>query len=69
MLIQLTPVLAKCDCCGRYYESSMDTEDHLSVQEAIEEILAEGWAEIDGKLYCPECYAHNADTDEHEVKK
>ena len=67
MLIQLRPVLAKCDCCGRYYESSMDIENDLSVREAIEEILAEGWAEIDGKLYCPDCYAYNAD--EHEVKK
>lgn len=68
MLIQLTPLLAKCDCCGNYYDS-IDTEDHLSVQEAIEEMVADGWADIDGKLYCPDCYEYNEDTDEYEVKK
>nr|DAE34289.1 MAG TPA: MqsA [Caudoviricetes sp.] len=41
MLIQLEPLLAKCDCCGNYYDS-VDTEDHFSVQEAIEKMVADG---------------------------
>lgn len=69
MLIQLHPLLAKYDCCGNYYDSSPDTEDTLSVQDAIEELISNGWAEIDGKLCCPYCYVWNKNTGKYEARK
>ena len=27
------------------------------------------WVEIDGKLYCPDCYEYDEETDEYKPKK
>lgn len=38
-------------------------------QDATEAVIDGGWTEVDGKLYCPDCYQYNADTDEYEMRK
>ena len=35
---------------------------------AVEDAVDSGWTEIDGKLYCPDCYEYDEETDEYKPK-
>lgn len=68
MFIDFMAIVIKCDCCGKYFDDDIGVEHWFrSKQEATEAVIDDGWAEIDGKIYCPSCYTYNEDTDEYEV--
>ena len=70
MFLRFTAIVVKCDCCGKYYDEDIGVAHWFrSEQDAVEASVDDGWAEIDGKLYCPDCYQYNADTDEYEMRK
>ena len=70
MFIHFTALIVKCDRCGESYDDWRSLEYWFrNEQEATETVIDDGWAEIDGKLYCPNCYGNNEDTDEYEVRK
>lgn len=70
MFIKFTAMSVKCDRCRKYCDDSMGLEHWFrSRRDAIEAVTDDGWAEIDGNLYCPDCYEYNTDTDEYKVKK
>lgn len=70
MFIHFTAISVKCDRCGKFCNDWKGFEYWFkNEQDAIETVIDDGWAEIDGKLYCPDCFENNEDTDEYEVKK
>ena len=70
MFMNFTAIVVKCDRCGNYYDADCGFEHWFrDEQDATEAVIDGGWAEVDGKLYCPSCYEYNEDTDEYEVRK
>lgn len=64
MIHKLTMYQAVCDGCGR--NASQVTDDAMgSVFSAMRN---DGWREMDGKLYCPDCYEYDGETDEYKLK-
>lgn len=58
-----------CDGCGKAYVD----EDRGFCAWADESYAADaayedGWTEIDGKDYCPDCYDYDEETDEYKPK-
>lgn len=59
-----------CDGCGKTH-----VNDELGYIAWVDECQAfadaeeYGWTEIDGKLYCPNCYEYDEETDEYMPKK
>lgn len=70
MFTNFTAIIVKCDRCGNYYAADCGFEHQFrDEQDATEAVIYGGWAEIDGKLYCPSCYEYDEDTNEYEVRK
>ena len=63
MIREVTTYQAVCDRCGR----------KTGKYNSMEKLNANGdfwaWVEIDGKLYCPDCYEYDEETDEYKPKK
>ena len=62
---------AVCDGCGKVHVNEnlgycawIDRNSPL-----IDACGEAGWTEIDGKLYCPDCYEYDKETDEYKPKK
>lgn len=57
-----------CDRCREQYESSGDYSYMTDKGELLESAENDGWREIDGRHYCPDCYVKDPDPidDDHE---
>jgi len=65
MIHKLTMYQAVCDGCGYEFYETCPTEG-----DAILGVTCfENWKEINGKLYCPDCYEYDEKTDEYKPKK
>lgn len=53
---------AVCDGCGRWMNTQRDRSYIANL------VKCYGWQEINDKLYCPECYEYNEETDEYKSK-
>lgn len=53
---------AVCDGCGRW----MNTQRGRSYIANL--VKRYGWQEINDKLYCPDCYEYDKETDEYKSK-
>lgn len=63
MIREVTTYQAVCDRCGR----------KTGRYNSMERLNANGdfwaWVEIDGKLYCPDCYEYDKETESYKPKK
>ena len=61
----------RCDLCGREYRDEFDTGcTHWDDEyHADDEARGEGWCEIDGKMYCMDCWYYNEDVSDEEFEK
>lgn len=61
---------AVCDGCGKSYYDDFNGfvawSDEVAAQNAATE---NEWMEINGKLYCPDCYEYDEELDDYVVKK
>lgn len=61
---------AVCDGCGESYYDDFNGfvawSDEVAAQNAATE---NEWMEINGKLYCPDCYEYDEELDNYVVKK
>lgn len=62
MIRKITMYQAECDGCGR------ETGTYNSLEKLNENGDFWTWVEIDGKLYCPDCYEYDKETDEYKPK-
>lgn len=59
-----------CDGCGKTYpHNGMNEEVFFERKTALMTYIHAGWTEIEGKLYCPDCYEYDEKTDEYKPKK
>ena len=65
MIREVTMYQAVCDGCGR--NASQVTDD--ARESVFSAMRNDGWREIDGKLYCPDCYEYDGETNEYKPKK
>ena len=65
MIREVTMYQAVCDGCGEH-ASQVANDVRTAIFSAINN---EGWEEIDGKLYCPDCYEYDEETNEYKPKK
>ena len=67
MIREVTMYQAVCDGCGKPC-----TDGEITGWEAAERAhyvsMESGYKDIDGKLYCPDCYEYNEETDEYKLK-
>lgn len=60
---------AVCDGCGKSYYDDFNGfvawSDEVTAQDAATE---DGWQEIDGKLYCPDCVEYDEELYDYVVK-
>lgn len=64
MIREFTMWEAICDGCGTCARTQ------ISESFIIDIVLNRcGWKEIDGKLYCPDCYEYDGETDDYKPKK
>ena len=54
---------AVCDLCGKWMNTQRDRSYIVNIVKYC------GWQEINGKLYCPDCYEYNKETNEYKPKK
>ena len=55
-----------CDRCGEHYEASITGFSIFCNEEQLREGLDEdGWHEIDGKWYCPDCHHMDDESEEY----
>lgn len=58
-----------CDRCGKIYEDEdMGYIAWVDGGQAFESASENGWTEIGGKHYCPDCYEYDEETDEYKPK-
>lgn len=70
MIREVTMYQAVCDGCGKtHINENMGYCAWVDGCSAIEDACEAGWTEIDGKLYCPDCYEYDEETDEYKPKK
>lgn len=70
MIREVTMYQAVCDGCSKaHVNKSMGYYAWADESYALEDAYEEGWTEIDGKLYCPDCYEYDEETDEYKPKK
>ena len=65
MIREVTMYQAVCDGCGRVFGkvySDIDTAVRVPFMKDL-------WAYINDKLYCPDCYEYDEETDEYKPKK
>lgn len=49
-----------CDGCGKNYPNNkVNKETFFDFKTVLTACVYAGWAKVDGKIYCPECYEHN----------
>lgn len=48
-----------CDKCGVPYTNIEGRVAYISDKYLLEDAEFDGWADIDGKHYCPDCYHKN----------
>lgn len=65
MIREVTMYKAVCDRCGIESNGAWITAE-LAISEVTN---LDDWREIGGKLYCPDCYEYNEETDEYKLKK
>lgn len=53
---------AVCDGCGKWNPPCKTQEKAMYIASVT------GWKEIDGKLYCPDCYEYDKETDSYKPK-
>ena len=60
-----------CDRCGSLWEDSTNTgcEYFAELGYAEDEARGEGWQEIGGRMYCPNCWYHTEDVSDEEYAK
>lgn len=69
MIREVTMYEAVCDRCGKsHINENMGYCAWVDGCGAVEDAYEAGWTEIDGKLYCPDCYEYNEETDEYKLK-
>ena len=57
MIKEITMYQAECDGCGNIYVSPVNNDwCWKSRKMALKNATNWGWEEIDGKLYCPDCF-------------
>lgn len=64
MILEVTMYQAVCDGCGE--EDWAFSTASLSVRHAKSRLQ---WKEVGGKLYCPDCYEYDKETDSYKPKK
>ena len=64
MIREVTMYQAVCDGCGLESDGAWRTAE-LAVCESVD---MDDWREIDGKLYCPDCYEYDEETREYKPK-
>ena len=70
MIREVTMYQAVCDRCGGLFKNSLTSraivfEDEEWLRATCSEL---DWREIDGKLYCPDCYEYDEETNEYKPK-
>ena len=61
---------AVCDECASIHFNELYIKDRFdNARMAVESAVGEGWQEIDGKLYCPDCLVYDEETDSYKPKK
>lgn len=69
MIREVTMYQAVCDGCGKtHVNDSMGYCAWVDGCGAVEDACDSGWTEIDGKLYCPDCYEYDEEMDEYKPK-
>jgi len=70
MIRKVTMYQAVCDGCGiNHINENMGYCAWVDGCGAVEDACEAGWTEIDGKLYCPDCYEYDEETDDFKPKK
>ena len=64
MIREVTMYQAVCDWCGLESDGAWRTAE-LAISEVTN---WDDWREIGGKLYCPDCYEYDEETDEYKPK-
>lgn len=64
MIQEVTMYQAVCDGCGRCIGTQI-SRSHV-INSALNHC---GWQEINGKLYCPDCYEYDEETNEYKPNK
>lgn len=65
MLCEVTMYQAVCDGCGRMLGNPSSDEEEAKNSA----FFTEDCQEICNKLYCPDCYEYDEETDEYKPKK
>ena len=63
MIREVTMYQAVCDGCGKWRLPCKTKEKAIRLA-----TVWKGWKEIDGILYCPDCYEYDEETDEYKPK-
>ena len=63
MIREVTMYQAVCDGCGKWKLPCKTKRKSMLIA-----TLFNGWKEINGKLYCPDCYEYDEETDEYKPK-
>lgn len=63
MIREVTTYQAVCDRCGKWNPPCITQEKAMYIAS-----VWKGWKEIDGKLYCPDCYGYDKETHEYKPK-
>ena len=66
MIQKVTMCQAFCDSCGERNPTRCLFLNELILRNELEE---NKWKNIDGFLYCPDCYEYDEETDEYKPKK
>ena len=63
-------VKVRCDRCGNYYGGDGYAELWFNDESDAEWSAGDSeWQKIGGKIYCPDCYEYDGETDEYKVKE
>lgn len=63
MIRRVTMYQVVCDGCGRWKSPCKNKEKAMYIAS-----VWKGWKEIGGKLYCPDCYEYDKETNEYKPK-
>ena len=70
MIREVEMYQAVCDGCGGVHISGIDGESKFLSKESayVSATVIGNWKGIDGKIYCPDCYEHDKETNEYKPK-
>ena len=61
---------AACDHCGKiHYDRILRQQLFYNSQMATGSAIFEGWKEVDGNLYCPDCVEWDRETKSYKPKE